>query len=239
MNSGENSPKGTINWHIILVILGLIVALVGVWVAYAAWRHPVSPPPPEASFTDSPTHSASTPAASSDVTAPSSLDPIVDPGKSDPASPQKQKKYFLAEYQPTNYDGGNQSGSVSISGKEYNRSVLQEIETDMSIGEETIAEYTIGKNCNTFTATIGLSDSNSETSYPVLMVIRSEDREILKEKKLRYGEEQKISLDVTGVLRLSLASSTPADPGYYGEMAVWGDATVTCTGPLPLQPREE
>ncbi|MFI5979806.1 NPCBM/NEW2 domain-containing protein [Streptomyces sp. NPDC051555] len=149
-------------------------------------------------------------------------------GPGDPtAPPTPPATRYLADLDPLDSSGLG-TGSADVNGNPYARSVF--LAVDKGSRAQGSAEYDLGRDWRTLTATIGLRDDS-----PTGCALRFEtvaDGRTLDSRTLGIGQSQEITLDVAHVLRVRLqaAYASPADVTRYCH-AVWGDARLTGAGP--------
>ena len=85
-------------------------------------------------------------------------------------------------------------------------------------------EYNLARHWRHLTATVGLHDDSS-SSIQVRVEAFGDERPLYG-RVFALGQSEQVDLDVTGVLRLRLATTVTANPGV-GSTVVWGAAQVT------------
>ncbi|MFD7026988.1 NPCBM/NEW2 domain-containing protein [Streptomyces sp. NPDC059917] len=144
-----------------------------------------------------------------------------------PAPPVPPVTRYLADLEPLD-SAGLGTGSADVNGTPFARSVF--LAVDKGSRPQGYAEYDLGRDWRTLTATIGLRD-DSPTGCELRFESAADGR-TLDSETLGIGESRQVALDVTRALRLKLqvtyASTTDVTQYCHG---VWADARLTADAP--------
>lgn len=227
-------------WPLVAATAVLVVALAGA-AAYFVGPLRNTAQATDAGSTRPPATVAATPAAgavaeSSESRPPSTTaDPssgtITAPGDAFPAVPAR----YLGDMNPVDQDpeGGGQyvAAQYTTNGTQYLHSVDVAASCGSTRGSYWI-EYDLGRKYQTFTATVGLSDTDSSAAKAAYVVYA--DGKKVQTGTLTVGQSTPVKVPVTGVLRLRLETdNTNAGPNGCTSEAnpqadvVWGDAGIS------------
>ena len=129
--------------------------------------------------------------------------------------------YPLDDYSmPSEVSGYLDYGPQTINAVPYSTAVT--IETSSGVGN---GEWNLARSCKTFTATAGLLDSAATTTRFSFQLFGDSVQKATKDG-IALGTSNPVSIDVTGALRLKIA--TQRTTGNY-DYLVFGDAKALCS----------
>ncbi|MGW7610080.1 NPCBM/NEW2 domain-containing protein [Streptomyces sp. NPDC054766] len=140
--------------------------------------------------------------------------------ESETTDPAVQGKY-LTELDPLTSSGGVDTGAADINGKGFARSVTLSAN---AAGPVSFAEYHLGRQWRTFSATVGLRDDSPTGGSLTFEIVVDGSKKY--GNRIPLGKSQEVNVDVTHALRMKLTITyTGQDSGsyYYGS---WGDAKL-------------
>ena len=132
------------------------------------------------------------------------------------ATPSIQSITYLSEMtpaDPTVLDGGSWTVNGSALANSYGNGLL----------ENGSADFNLGRKFKRFQAVVGLSDDSPVDELVEFKVYL--DGRVAYDKSLQLGTSDALSIDVSGVFRLSI--SAVAKYMTYPGNAVWGDARLS------------
>ncbi|SBW19137.1 hypothetical protein FDG2_0968 [Candidatus Protofrankia californiensis] len=150
---------------------------------------------------------------------------------SKPTAAQGNIGRFLTDLIVIESDGRVETGSVAVSGELLPRSVTLRAVCCGWSGTNNFAkaEYDLGRHYRRFGATVGLADDSISSAAYLIEVYGDSKR--LAVHTVRLGNSVAVDVDVTGILRLRLATTwVEGDQGVSGKWSsrsVFGDAVVT------------
>jgi len=116
-------------------------------------------------------------------------------------------------------EGAWNEGTATVNGTSYPRSVYA-YHWDADSGA-----VDLGRKCKTLTATVGLRDDSSST-VQMSTAVTADSTEINRIDGIGLGQSTPISLDITGILRLTFSVTRTSGSGYW--YLVYGDARALC-----------
>lgn len=205
-----DARSGVHAWAAILTIAASVIAVLGFFGIKGCNEEPEPPPSPPVSQSPSAESTKSKPEETTTLPLP-------------PPSLQPQEKY-LADLDPLPGGYPPERGSADLQGRTFAQSVSFSV--DKSSLPSSYAEYNLGSNWKSLNATIGVRD-DSPTGGRITFQVSVDGRSAFR-RELGVGESEKVSIDVTGALRLILKVSFTAGEYYdnysYGS---WGDARLS------------
>jgi hypothetical protein len=116
--------------------------------------------------------------------------------------------------------------SASVDATRYPASVVfDDYEVDAGFSQSRI--WNLNRDCSTLEAVVGV-DANAPSSAVAYDVRVQGDDSPKWDKTVTYQQPQRLSLDVSGVLRLQFDVTHRSYDSYPGNGVVFGDARVKC-----------
>ncbi|QJT04068.1 hypothetical protein G9272_30430 [Streptomyces asoensis] len=128
---------------------------------------------------------------------------------------------YLTDLDTLTSSGGVDAGAADINGRGFARSVTLSAN---AAGPVSFAEYNLGRQWRTFSATVGLRDDSPTGGSLTFEVVVDGSKKY--GKGIPLGESQEVKVDVTHALRMKLIityAGQEAGSYYYGS---WGDAKL-------------
>lgn len=221
--NGNNVPEGRwTRWGALAGIAGVIVAIVGIFVA-----QPPSPPPqPSSSPAPSQTTTVVPEPSPIPTTNPPSLSPTSSPAVQPAPPPAEAMKYLADQLKECGMNPGFANyGAVTINGKPFAHSLKQ--------GMLNPAYFDLSGNPKRFQATVGIPSGEPQGMSVQLEVLAVDsgggERSLYTSPAITQGKIDTVDVSVSGVVRLGLRATKLS--GGYGYVA-WGDAEVTSEEPM-------
>jgi hypothetical protein len=133
--------------------------------------------------------------------------------------------HFLADIGPVGFDGDLQTSSVAINGTTYPHSL--KVGANIPAGTSRGSDYNLSRKCVLFEAVMG-PDDNSDVGFQMEMDVIG-DATSLTAPVVSFGAPDSAKIDVTGVLRLRLQTTSVAGSYSYDNEVGWGNARVLCS----------
>ena len=124
----------------------------------------------------------------------------------------------LSPVQQDGYNDGNHAGTAVVNGKSYTRAVSFAVQE--STGYTYSVQYDLGRDYQTFTATVGLSDASASNATVRLEVLA--DNRSVYSKDFSLGQTDTVKIDVSGALRLDFKVTLLTKADQYSTL-VMGD----------------
>jgi hypothetical protein len=220
-----STPERQRRWwrsSLVWTAIGTIAAVLGTVVAVLTY---FSSPDHSGNAASSPPPASSAPGA---TTAPPPAHPSTPPTATGAPTGSEYLPELFVDSDSAASTGSARSGTFSTNGIEYPHSIQTTAGCFNDDGGDFWADYDLGRNFRTFTATVGLRD-DCDADESVTWRVEA-DGVAIASGAARLGESQELELDVDGVLRLRLLMNEPDAPrkSCLGDRLwlVWGAATV-------------
>ncbi|WP_170180607.1 NPCBM/NEW2 domain-containing protein [Actinomadura pelletieri] len=199
----------------------MLLTMLGVLVGLANWLFPRDRGsvgrPGEAATTSAPTQAATQlPATQPPVTTPPPTSPPVLPVTG-----------WLADMEPVSDSSDVDPGPVTMGGKDFLRSLHVTCTSWCNDGNRPAEVYYLGGKYRTFEVTVGVNDRAEEEQVGVFQITRDGHNE--PDIRVSSGKPKKVTINVTGVLRLRLEAFRPGttdDPAMAGARAAGGESNL-------------
>lgn len=147
-----------------------------------------------------------------------------------PSAAQADSTDYLADREPpSGYPYS--TGPASVAGTTYQRSVRLDLGGE-DRGDVVSVDVALAGKCRTLSGVLGLQDTNDSALRVRFSVLG--DGVVKHEVETDKGVANPATVDVTGVRTLTL-KVTIVQAAFFTQRAVFGDATVTCTGATPAR----
>lgn len=137
--------------------------------------------------------------------------------------------YDLTAYEPVSFGNGHSSvNSISIgTGTDPFPSSIKGYYSSSASDPNNRRTWLTGGKCTKLTAWVGKDAASSKTAGTGRFIVKAEDVEIASKQAMISDAPQRIDIDITGVIRLTLFDTRGGQDAFNA----WGTPQVQCTSP--------